>query len=227
MTCEEIRALLSEYLDGECDLCDAVSEHLASCPSCKEEYEKLISLKERFKEFVPEPEKSVADGVVAVIRGERVRGKRPFIVRHIGLVASLVIIVIMAVYIRLFPTAEKEELGIGEPSGETVILRAETVDTKNSAVLKSDANYSVTDDALPRDDVMVETVKEVPLCSEPQQDGVADIFEILVEFEVIKDGENTFRVKTEDVQKVRNLLLKNAVECVVRVDGKEVVVVVK
>ena len=160
MTCEEIRERLSEYLDGECDKSEDVAKHLEGCPECQREYERLVTLSKSFENFVEESEKSVADSVVATIRGEKMK-KTPFFVRHIGLAASLVLILVLVLYTRLFPYNAKEERG--EPSGETVTLKAEILDIKNSANLKGDLQFAISD-ASPRDDVEIEeTAPEAPM----------------------------------------------------------------
>jgi hypothetical protein len=57
MQCEDVKTLLSGYIDGELDEKDrdAVERHLAACDQCRTEYEKLRNLVEvtsemRFKE---------------------------------------------------------------------------------------------------------------------------------------------------------------------------------
>jgi hypothetical protein len=98
MTCREIKEMLSEYIDGECEKASEVSEHLENCEECKKEYDALLKLREDFKGFVPKSECSLADSVIAEIRRETFPQKKtPFIFRHIGLVASLVVIVTVAI----------------------------------------------------------------------------------------------------------------------------------
>ncbi len=252
MTCEEIRQRLSEYLDGECDKSEDVAKHLEGCPECQREYERLVTLSKSFENFVEESEKSVADSVVATIRGEKMK-KTPFFVRHIGLAASLVLILVLVLYTRLFPYNAKEESAeIGAPSGETVTLKAEILDIKNSANLKGDLQFAISD-ASPRDDVEIEETapeapmeeafeaeepKSEPMESQPVKSGsfkdiqneapvlpeCDSVFEyvflesdgsnafaiLLSEFEVEQIDSATFHVKTQSLERVKELVGDNA-----------------
>jgi len=64
MQCEDVKPLLSGYIDGELDEKDrdAVEKHLAACDGCRTEYEKLRDLVEVTSEmrFI-EPAKEVWD----------------------------------------------------------------------------------------------------------------------------------------------------------------------
>ena len=64
MQCEDVKTLLSGYIDGELDEKDrhAVEKHLAACDGCRTEYEKLRNLVEVTSEmrFI-EPAKEVWD----------------------------------------------------------------------------------------------------------------------------------------------------------------------
>jgi len=57
MQCEECRALLSAYLDGELmpEERDEVGQHLASCVSCAAEYESLAALSRRLRGGLDRP----------------------------------------------------------------------------------------------------------------------------------------------------------------------------
>ena len=64
MQCEDVKPLLSGYIDGELDEKDrdAVEKHLAACDACRTEYEKLRDLVEVTSEMrFKEPAKEVWD----------------------------------------------------------------------------------------------------------------------------------------------------------------------
>lgn len=64
MQCEDVKPLLSGYIDGELDENDrdAVEKHLAACDVCRTEYEKLRDLVEVTSEMrFKEPAKEVWD----------------------------------------------------------------------------------------------------------------------------------------------------------------------
>ncbi len=213
MTCEEIRGKLSEYLDGECDEAEAVAKHLEKCPECQKETERLISLRKELESLVKAPEKSLADSVVAKIRQEKMK-KTPFFIRHIGLAASLLIILVLVIYTKVFPYGAKEESAeIGDTSGETVTLEAEILDIKNTAVLRDDGNFSVAD-ASPRDEAIEEeALKEAPLSPNPEYTFASDTLKpidiLSSEFELEKLNENTLLVKTDNLERVRELVGDN------------------
>ncbi len=99
MNCKEIREMLGDLLDGECEREKEVLSHLESCEDCKREYDELVELKKKFKDVVEESKLSLADSVVGEIRKELYpKKKTPFFLRHIGLAASLVIIACLALY---------------------------------------------------------------------------------------------------------------------------------
>lgn len=228
MTCEEIRARLSEYLDGECDERDEVARHLESCAECKREFEKLVTLSKSFEGFVKAPDRSVADSVVSVIRQEKMK-KTPFFVRHIGLAASLVLILILALYTRFFPYNTKEESAeIGDVSGKTVTLEAEILDIKNSATLKDDVHFAVSEDMSQREEASAEetvtkelqmseavagTMNEAPLSPSPEYvlttDTLKPIDILSCEFEVEQVDENTLHIKTDNLERVKELVGDN------------------
>lgn len=96
MTCIEVKELLDEFVSGELDEKKEaeISAHLEGCPDCKREMEELKAMKESLGAFVKDSERSLADSVMSEIRKELYPVKRlPFIARHIGLAASLVVIV--------------------------------------------------------------------------------------------------------------------------------------
>lgn len=121
MTCFEVKELLSEYIDGECEKSAEITEHLENCKDCKKEYEELLKLKASFKVFVPRSERSLADSVISEIRRETFPEKKiPFIFRHIGLVASLAIIVTVAILaLPKTENAEKSMKDAPAPSEES------------------------------------------------------------------------------------------------------------
>jgi hypothetical protein len=96
MQCDEVRRLLSGYLDGELDEKerDAVEKHLAECDACRAEHEKLRNLVEVTSEmkFI-EPAKEVWDDYWSRVynRLERGAGWMVFI-------AGLFVWVALAVY---------------------------------------------------------------------------------------------------------------------------------
>lgn len=111
MNCKEVMELLGELIDGECENDKEILSHLESCEDCKREYDELVKLKKRFKDVVEESNTSLADSVVSEIRKELYpQRKTPFLLRRIGLVASLVIIACLAIYSSLpKPESDKAE----------------------------------------------------------------------------------------------------------------------
>lgn len=219
MTCEEIRERLSEYLDGECDKSEDVAKHLEGCHDCQREYERLVTLSKSFENFVEESEKSVADSVVATIRGEKMK-KTPFFVRHIGLIASLVLILVLVLYTRLFPYGVKEESAeIGEPVGETVTLEAEILDIKNSAVLRDDVHFAVSEEReteeavteeIQKSEPVYDKMNEAPLSPSPEYTFASDTLKpidiLSFEFEVEQVDETTLHIKTDNLERVKELV---------------------
>ena len=63
MKCKNIKAMFSEYIDGElnAEKLDIFEKHLSSCPSCKEEFSRyrntMKSLK-KWKDIEPSPQYS-------------------------------------------------------------------------------------------------------------------------------------------------------------------------
>ena len=154
-----------------------MAKHLEDCPECRSELEKLALLSNSFDGFVEESEKSLADSVVSVIRGEKIK-KTPFFIRHIGLAASLVLILVLVVYTRAFPYGAKgDNTEACAPERETVTLEAEILDIKNNADLKGDFQFAMSDtssydegraeETAPESPAESEEPMSEPMCSQP------------------------------------------------------------
>lgn len=140
--------LISQYVDNELDKEESqnVLEHISECDECKKEYEELIKIKKGLSSFVKESEKSVADEVMKKISADKPK-KTPFIFRHIGLAASLVIILILALYSNTYKTPPVENSSVPEEKIKT----ESAVSIKNSldtAPLESESDKSSVKPAL-------------------------------------------------------------------------------
>ena len=177
--------LISSYIDNELQEEEKkeLLNHLEECDECKKEYEELLELRKELSSFVKESDRSLSDEVMKKIN----KKKTPFIFRHIGLVASLVFIVVLAV----FTMGEKNTSNLKEASFNTASA-PESISIKNSldtAPLEKteydDTYYKfcVLPDA---EESLVETESMVALPEAPKKDSLnltlqSEITEITIE----------------------------------------------
>ena len=139
MNCNEIREMLGELLDGECEREKEVLSHLESCEDCKREYDELVELKKKFEDVVEENKLSLADSVIGEIRKELYpKKKTPFFLRHIGLAASLVIIACLALYSTLPKTeGDGEAKNTASEEFQFAVMKDEIAELDEEAYLEN------------------------------------------------------------------------------------------
>ena len=144
MDCRECSLKLDALVHDELSTeeIEEVHSHLSECEDCKKEYDEALLMKKRFHTLVEKSEKSLADSVIAQIRNEKSPYKKtPFLVRHIGFAASLVFILVLALYTGVSEVRKNHsdtyvsEMGasVSDADGSHFVA-----DVKNSASLKSD-----------------------------------------------------------------------------------------
>lgn len=147
MDCRECALKLDALLHNELgeEEKEKVLAHLSECESCKREYEDALELKHSFDTLVEKSDKSLADSVVAKIRKENSPYKKtPFLVRHMGLAASLVFILVLAVYTGVSEVRKgHSDMNISEMGASVTDAGGVhfVADIKNSATLESDEDY--------------------------------------------------------------------------------------
>ena len=141
MACNKYSELISLCIDNELkeEKKKELLNHLEECDECKKEYDELLELRKELSSFVKESDRSISDEVMKKIK------KTPFIFRHIGLAASLVFIVLLAV----FTMSEKDvpANNTEKASVNTAELPESAVSIKNSVdstPLESDDGVTIT-----------------------------------------------------------------------------------
>lgn len=149
MDCREWSLKLDELLHGELpdEEKEKVLSHILECEKCRKEYDDAIELKRRFDSLIEKSERSLADSVVAEIRKETNPYKKtPFLVRHIGLAASFVFILVLALYAGISDSRKDiSDMYISEEEASVTDAAAPDfiADVKNSATLDSDYSFAI------------------------------------------------------------------------------------
>lgn len=103
MDCKEVKEMLSALADGE--IADGTKEeilsHIAECDTCRQEYEELKAIKKEFSKLRIRLNGELADVVMKKITAEaHPKKKTPFILRHLGTAAALIIVAGMFILTR-------------------------------------------------------------------------------------------------------------------------------
>ena len=135
MDCKEVKEMLNALADGE--VTDGEREeilsHIAECESCRAEYEELKAIKKEFSRLRIRLNGELADSVMEKITAEaHPKKNKPFLFRHIGTVAALIIVAGMFFLTR--NTAEDNKAAESESA---------EVNT-DSVILKGDYNFSIS-----------------------------------------------------------------------------------
>lgn len=187
MNCTEVKDLLGALIDNE--VTDVQREellcHIAQCEDCKREYEELQQLRKDFSQLDVQLRGAIAEKVMGKVCEEAYpKKKTPFILRHLGTAAALVIIVAAAIMIKLAPrldsAKEAEEVSNSSLMADATEESAEDIEynfalldkIEEDVVLKSESLD--TDGNLNINDVTPEAVPEVPMEPEAPMEAVPE-----------------------------------------------------
>ena len=94
--CEDILAVLDEYLDGETEplVSSAVEEHLAGCENCRHELEERADMRRIIESAAPTPPEGLHDTIMMKVHAESSRKRRMKLARRIAAVAAAFVLAV-------------------------------------------------------------------------------------------------------------------------------------
>ncbi len=170
MSCNKYSDLISLYVDNELEEGkEELLAHLEECEECKKEYEELLELKNKLSTLVKESDRSLSDEVMRKIN----KKKTPFIFRHIGVAASLVVIALLAVFTMGEKYTQEEDTAVNNSMvSENAPSIKNSLDTAPLEKTEYDDTFyafCVLPDA---EESVVETESMVALPEAPKKDSV-------------------------------------------------------
>lgn len=186
MDCNEVLENLSALIDNEvsAEEREALMVHIAECDACREKYEKLIDIKTQFKSLdrelhvaLSKSATSPADKAMEEIYKEAYpRRAFPFLMRHIGTAAALILVVALFLLAKRVTPAEESLKFNGATMKDSVMLESQSKAEAETSTLVDGAlmdvitgnTYSEPMESMPS----VEAPMEMPM--EPSFEETAD-----------------------------------------------------
>ncbi len=188
MDCNKALENLSALIDNE--VSDKEREelllHIAECEACREEYERLIDIKAQFKSLdrelriaISKSAASPADKAMEEIYKEAYpRRAFPFLMRHIGTAAALILVVALFLLAKRVPPAEESLKFNGATMKDSVALEsqskaeAETSTLVDGALMDVITGNTYSEPMEAPNEITVETPVASPM--EPSIEETAD-----------------------------------------------------
>lgn len=94
--CEDILALMDEYLDGETEplISAAIEDHLAGCESCLHELEERADMRRIIAGAAPTPPEGLHDEIMMKVHAETLRKRRMKLARNLSAVAAVFVLAV-------------------------------------------------------------------------------------------------------------------------------------
>jgi|GEM_PF-1587440 len=229
MDCKDVRENLGALSDGELNAQEKeeILSHIAQCPECMAEYKELIQIKEDFKKLDVKLHSALSESVMEKIRENQVKTKKtPFIFRHMGVAASLIIILSLFFYSRFMP---KDNFELSQVPLKNESVTEDSSESEESVYQDEENNvFSDTASDVLFDDVKNESMVISPSLQKPTEsdrgDPESEKKESVISFSVIQtknslDTDVAIMVVEGEIENVIKLFdayptLKNSENCV-------------